>query len=327
MRLRLIASLSLALAVSLAYAQTPVVTDDDTTVLPVWNNDSGKIEALLLLEPAQTPRNPLTPLLGAQIQQPVIGAGTRTRLADGGSIETALKIEPGSRLALLCSGKSGLASTLGALAEHCLLAQMDAYPGDDPLTGGQGGRLALEAGFERRDYKLTVSGGASRIDLDAGLLPLSGNPNSPTWLATDPLAPLGLGGGHLDQTDLGVVGEMRLGKDGWVSIGGTLARARLVPANEASTLPDRWDTTTVGVGAGYGAFSGSIIGRVVEVPGQQAAWSSLGLGLSWRTPWRGQLSVGAENLLSSGKNPWGLSDSASSADEGSIPYVRYQQDL
>lgn len=332
MRLRLIASLSLAVAASLAHAQTttqlpaPVVTDADTTVLPVWNNDSGRIEALLLLEPAQAPRDPLTPIIGPQQLAPVIGAGTRTRLADGGTIETALKIEPGSKLALLCSGKSGLVGTLGALAEHCLLAQMDAHPSGDPLAARGGGRLSLEAGFEHRDYKLSIGAGASRIDLDGGA-PLSANPETPAWLATNPLAPLGIAGGRIDQADLGAVGEMRIGNDGWVSIGGTVARARLVPANEAGTLPDQWDTTTIGVGAGYGSFSGSIIGRVVEVPGQEAAWSSLGLGFSWRTPWRGQLSVGAENLMSSGKNPWTPTDPAESADEGSVPYVRYQQDL
>jgi len=47
--------------------------------------------------------------------------------------------------------------------------------------------------------------------------------------------------------------------------------------------------------------------------------------LTWRTPWSGQLTVGAENVVTRGKNPFAPRNE--STDEGTVPYVRYEQDL
>jgi hypothetical protein len=97
-----------------------------------------------------------------------------------------------------------------------------------------------------------------------------------------------------------------------------------VPAADLSpSLTDRWNTRNLSVGGGYGSFSADIIGRVVGVPGQPA-WKGVGLGVTWRTPWSGQLSVGAENIITRGKNPFA---SGNNADDGAVPYVRYEQDL
>jgi len=56
------------------------------------------------------------------------------------------------------------------------------------------------------------------------------------------------------------------------------------------------------------------------VPGQPGKWEGLGVGLTWRTPWSGQLTVGAENVVSRGKNPF--SPRNESNDDGTVPYVR-----
>ena len=79
------------------------------------------------------------------------------------------------------------------------------------------------------------------------------------------------------------------------------------------------------VGGGFGPFSANIIGRVVDVPGQSGQWQGLGLGLTWRTPWSGQLTVGADNVVTRGKNPFAAPSGAD--DKGTVPYVRYEQDL
>ena len=55
-------------------------------------------------------------------------------------------------------------------------------------------------------------------------------------------------------------------------------------------------------------------------------WEGLGLGVTWRTPWSGQLTVGAENVVTRGKNPFSPSNS-SGEEDGTVPYVRYEQDL
>jgi len=55
-------------------------------------------------------------------------------------------------------------------------------------------------------------------------------------------------------------------------------------------------------------------------------WEGVGLGVSWRTPWSGQLTVGADNVITRGKNPFSkMTENAD--DEGAVPYIRYQQDL
>jgi hypothetical protein len=65
------------------------------------------------------------------------------------------------------------------------------------------------------------------------------------------------------------------------------------------------------------------------VPGNGYApdrrWNSIDLGVTWRLPWQGSLSVGAQNLWSSGtpaNTPMGPEP-----DQSRTPYVQYHQDL
>ena len=110
-----------------------------------------------------------------------------------------------------------------------------------------------------------------------------------------------------------------------VSIGGTWARAKLIPAGEMPNLADHWNSKSITLGAAYGNFGANIVGRVVDTPGQPGQWEGLGVGLTWRTPWSGQLTVGAENVVTRGKNPFAPGNGEK--DEGTVPYVRYEQDL
>ncbi|GAB3728884.1 hypothetical protein GCM10028862_06750 [Luteimonas pelagia] len=132
-------------------------------------------------------------------------------------------------------------------------------------------------------------------------------------------------GDRVEQTDLTVFAERNVGSEGVVSIGGTLARARIVSPGEVPMLADRWSSRTLRVGGSIGNFGASIVGRVVDVPGQPEDWQGYGVGLTWRTPWSGKLSVGADNVVTRGRNPF--SPQANGEEEGAIPYVRYEQDL
>ena len=64
---------------------------------------------------------------------------------------------------------------------------------------------------------------------------------------------------------------------------------------------------------------------MIDVPGQSNQWRGIGLGLTWRTPWSGQLTVGADNVVTRGKNPFAAP--AGADEQGTTPYVRYEQDL
>jgi hypothetical protein len=275
-------SLTLALAfgvVAGAHAQSSQHARRDQAVLPVWNQSSGRIEALLLLEPAD---------------------GTTSRFG-GGALDAAFGIDAGNSLGVFCDRKSGLASALGNLANNCMLASFE----DDA-----GGRAAGTAAFKAGDH--------TRVGFTAG----SGSGTLPAWLT-----PGNRGGATVDLNDLTLFAQHNIGREGVVTIAGTVAKATLMTPAEATNLGigDAWISRSLSIGGGYGRFGASVVGQVVETPGQPK-WEGVGLGLTWRTPWSGQLTVGADNIVTRGRNPFAPSVNGRE-DEGTVPYIRYEQDL
>jgi hypothetical protein len=328
----------LAAAATMAHGQatqppafTPVLpaADHTSTVVPVLDRGSGRIEALLLLEAA--PRSPLERVIGAGQSFPNVGLAGRLNLESGRSVEAALKLEAKPGLALLCNGASGLMTTLGSLAEHCLVATLDRST--DPLAPYSTG-LRARTRYDLPNGRFELSLGLQQLDLGPAtrIATPSDNAYAPVqaWQSQpfNPLAPLGLFGGEFERQDLSLGAQFVVGKNGWVSIGGTVARARLLPANVALS-PQQWESAEMSLGAGFGAFSGAITSRVIDVAGQGGAWGGLDVGFTWRTPWQARLTIGAQNLVTRGnRNPWGLpDDDVAEAAQGRVPYVRYQQDL
>ena len=281
-------SLSLALLLALGgigSARAQSAPGADKAVLPVWNNASGKVEAVLVLEPTSTAE-----------------AGGRFRFGNT-SLDATFGLDAGDSLALLCDRKTGIASAIGNLANNCLLASLDA--------DGVSRRNAATAAFSR---------GGTRFGVGIG----DGRDTLPAWLTP------GTGATKVDVNDLTVFARKSLPREGFVSIAGTVAKARLVPyldAQASGLLPDQFTTRSLTLAGGIGAFSANIVGHVTDTPGQ-SKWEGLGIGLTWRTPWSGQLSVGADNVITRGKNPFSLgTDGDGQADDGAVPYIRYEQDL
>lgn len=271
LRLALLASLLLA---SSAHAQ---IAPGRTEALPVLNRASGKVEAVLLVEPMTA----------------------RTWRFGSTTLNTALGLRSGEQLGLVCDRGAGLSSAIGNLPDNCMLASFA-----NPRETRQSSAGAM------------LARGAGRVGLSVG----SNREALPNWLAP------GRSSSRIDENTLTFKGERNVGREATVSIGGTLARARLVsPDAVPSALSDRWDVRTVSVGANVGSFGANIIGRVVDSPASADQWRGLDLGLTWRTPWSGQLSIGAQNVVTRGKNPF----APKSADDkqNAVPYVRYQQDL
>ncbi len=281
-RLPYIAATLLALACASGVSQAQTKGNRDGAVVPVLNKDSGKLEAVLLLEPTTTT------------------AGTRWRFGST-TLEATYGLQTGDSLALLCDRRNGIGSEIVQLANSCVLASLD---GDNPGSGSRHGTAS--ASLSRNGNKLGVAVGSGRDTL-------------PAWLAPNKV------NNKVDQNDFSLFAEKNIGRDGFVSVGGTVARVRLVPAADVPQLADQWNTRSLSVGAGFGSFGANIVGRVVNVPGESNVWKGLGLGLTWRTPWSGQLSVGADNVVTRGKNPF--SANGEQDGEGTVPYVRYQQDL
>lgn len=227
-------------------------------------------------------------------------AGTRWKFGST-TLEATYGLQAGDSLALLCDRRSGIGSEIVQLANSCVLASLD---GDNAGTGSR--RATAGASISRNGTKVGVAVG-------------SGRDTMPVWLTPNKIAD------KVEQNDFSLYAEKSIGRDSFVSVGGTLARVRLVPASDLPQLADQWNTRSLSVGAGYRSFGANIVGRVVNVPGESDVWQGLGLGLTWRTPWSGQLSVGADNVVTRGKNPF--SAATGQEDEGTVPYVRYQQDL
>jgi hypothetical protein len=300
----------------------PSQDDGNTTALPIIRNN--QVEGFLLIESGNnnSTRTSLDRILGRG-NSPAVGVGVIAPLDSGRRIGTSLSLETQPTIGLLCNGGT-VSSSFGALAQHCMVASLTPNPAASlvrPASNLSPG-LRVETRLDGQRSALTASLGLNRFDVESPILlpgALEGNVGSSLMLS--------LNGAEFEQEDIGLIGEMRVGESGWVSIGGNLARARIVAANQLpGGLASEWNTGTVSLGGGIGNFGGEIIGRVVELPGSSASYSNVGLGVTWRAPWRARFSVGAENLGSRGKNPFAVG--SEDDDESSrVPYIRYEQDL
>jgi hypothetical protein len=132
-------------------------------------------------------------------------------------------------------------------------------------------------------------------------------------------------------TQVNARGRFAFNNNSGVLLGASMGRIRLLPGNVMglTTL----DQKALSFGIDHGPISGSIIGRTLQpepgLPNSFTAdrrWNSIDLGVTWRLPWQGSLSFGAQNLWSSGNSnntPIGPPE----PDQSRTPYVQYHQDL
>jgi len=133
-------------------------------------------------------------------------------------------------------------------------------------------------------------------------------------------------------SQLNARGRLALGSASGIDLGASVGHIYLLPGNllGVSTL----DQKALSFGVDHGPLSGTLVGRTMEpssyIPGGMAGgpdkhWNSIDLGVTWRLPWRGSLSVGAQNLWSSGSPA--NTPAGPEPDQSRTPYVQYHQDL
>ena len=320
MRIRLITCLIFALSATSAFAQSNQLvlpaseSAGNTTVLPLWNTRNGQIDALLLIEPSVMPQVP---------SQRVIRPASNGRGNNGLQLRAGLSLEANPGMGVLCNNGRAITS-VGSMAGHCMLVNL----GNQGLSPIPGSKSSLNGSLQLQRSRASVTG-----SVGIGRETLGGNLNAIGNSAADRRlldSLLGSSTATLDSRNASLIGQVSLGTQSWVSIGGKLARVRLIPTDQIrGGLPPEWNSGSLSLGGGIGNFGGEVTGQMIEVPGQASRYSSLGAGVTWRTPWRAKLSVGADNLVTRGKNPFGLPDARPEAEteEGRVPYVRYQQDL
>ena len=118
-------TLALMLTLCVAAGAAAQSRDSDSAWLPVWNKASGKLEAYLVLEPAQD----------SQVDG-------RWRFGNN-MLDATYGLDASDSLAVLCNGKGNFSHGLGQLPNNCLLATL-------------GERL------EQRDRRVTAGAAFSR---------------------------------------------------------------------------------------------------------------------------------------------------------------------
>jgi hypothetical protein len=175
----------------------------------------------------------------------------------------------------------------------------------------------------------SYNAGRYTLGLSVGSDSVPGNAVLPRLLPGAMPAVNGLAGFD-SSTQVNARGRLALDGASGIDLGASVGRVRLLPGNllGISTL----DQKALSFGVDRGPLSGSIVGRSMQpeagVPGtpyQDRRWNSIDLGVTWRLPWQGQLSIGAQNVWSSGSGvntPVGPEP-----DQSRTPYVQYHQDL
>jgi len=123
-------------------------------------------------------------------------------------------------------------------------------------------------------------------------------------------------------------GRVAVGGQSGIDLGASVGRIRLLPGNVLGI--NTLDQKALSFGVDHGPLSGALIGRTMQpaLPGGyygDRRWSSIDLGVTLRLPWQGELSIGAQNLWSSGTPV--PTPAGPEPDQSRTPYVQYHQDL
>lgn len=178
----------------------------------------------------------------------------------------------------------------------------------------------IGATYSSGRYSLGLSLGANSTPNNASALP-----------RLLPGAPAGVNGLNAfdSSAQLNARGRVALDGKSGIDLGASVGRVRLLPGNLLGV--NALDQKALSFGVDRGPLSGGVVGRVMQpaLPGSgynsDRRWSSIDLGVTLRLPWQGELSIGAQNVWSSGNavnTPVGPEP-----DQSRTPYVQYHQDL
>ncbi len=274
------------------------------------------------LVPAQALVSPLSQGTNDAATGVVFDRNGRISLGAGLGVDTAHN----DNLATLpwCAEASGLLR-VGAFGRDCLMqgtVQLE-LPGR-VATAGTGAQWRGER------FDLSLAYGFSWLLPNAGehlnVPYATAQDLSLSALGAQPLLP-GMSG---EAQGVGLNSQWRLTAESAVQLNAALHQLRL-RSGSATPVFDL-QQAMLDVGMNYGAFSGNVTGRVNrlnEQPGYpNSYWSGIDVGVSWRTPWRGELTVGARNVVGKSTNEEPTpAERTLSETSARTPYVRYKQDL
>jgi hypothetical protein len=306
----------------------PVSGLSNLQTTPLWSTPDGRILAIVAMADNSIPARP---------QSPQIGTAADWKFVDVTNFFTS-----GFQLGLSREAAAYVTYGRGSVLGPLLTADpLSCGPGTADVACGEraalahSGALQLGADWSVLDnIDVDLSYGLSWFRREDGV-PFA---TRPTWdlfsaLGNSQLPTLlipGLEGAGAQNSGVNALGRWRFAGPNSLDLGASLGRLQLYGASNTPLLSLNQAALTFGLH--YGAFSGNVTGRVLgpnDTFNGTSRWAGLDIGLSWRTPWQGQLSIGTQNLWSSGALP-AITDPVArevDANQARVPYVQYHQDL
>ena len=294
---------------------------DADSVLPVWKTPDGRTLTLTTGSGASG---------GA-----VPGSAAGLRLVGANSDAASTGVQFNASPSLYARAEVGQRNWLSPAA-NCEPAQPGAQNSvcleKTPLAGVQSGELG--AGYSGDALKLDLSVDQARSTGSvAPLMSAAHDMALPRVLPSDAGAGIAAPLWFPDSTTTSVNarGQVRVLPGTQLDLGASQGRVHFLPGAGLGSNDDL-NQTTLSLGIEHGPVSGAIVGRVLVpalpggTPDAGQRWSGIDLGVSVRLPWQGELSFGAQNIWSSGKQPL-LNPQDVSPDQARVPYVQYHQDL
>lgn len=309
-RLRPLLALALALGSSFACAAPAEFTDDALLRGVEPSKDQASLlDRLLGVANALGSRNGQRPVRPRTEQSGLSGLGLSPS-------------QPG--LAILC--ERGGAGAIG-LSEQCMLARLEV---DAATLPGYGSGVGLSGAWFIERAGIDVNYGLAWLSVQQPQRLAPAPSRWPSLPGLSEVTPLHLAlPSSSDAQLLSLGASFDIGQTGWLRVDGQNLRSQGRTVDLWGIPVPVFESDALSVSAGTGALSSSLTARSLELRGLPGVLNSLDLGITWRTPWRGELTVGTTQYWTRGDTSrWPLRELPPAEETGGrVPYVRYQQDL
>ena len=287
-------------------------------VLPIWSGSNGQLLAIVALPPGwrNSPIDATPGYAGPSAWQlagsSASAAGLRWQLGNGVHADATL-------------GQYYLDALANCAATDCGAASASAWS-RSTLTG------LLGLGWSPPDSGLDLSYGLSWLQSQSSN-PTFGDIASGAMLGPSFTLPGALPYSLASETSVYARGRWQFERGPALDLGASYGRGYLSTMGMSGgigtgnpLLPGiDLNQLSLSLGLDAGSLRGAIIGHVISSDDPALAgkrWTTLDLGVSWRTPWSGELSIGAQNLWAAPtRSP------LDAENQARTPYIQYRQDL